>query len=103
MSGPCYEKTSLKTGEYEFGEIIRLDPNSALGNALLTETWLNWSNAGQNKWKSIMGLPEIHFVGTILSPMRQQVEVTIISRQHIPNMGVHAEFCVTLANFHRFL
>ena len=46
---------------------------------------------------------KVHFVGTILSATRQQIEITIVSRQHIPDMGVHAEFCVTLANFHRFL
>ena len=103
MLKPCYDTASLKTGEYDYGEIIRLDPNSTLGVALLNETWLNWSAIDQDRWKLIMGLPEIRFMGTILSPVRQQIEVTIISRQPIPTMGVHAEFCVTLADFHRFL
>ena len=103
MSEPCYDVSSLKTGEYEFGEVIRLNPNSVLGTALLSEPWLNWSSEAQRRWKSIMRLPEIRFVGTVLSATRQQVEVTIISHQHVPTMGLHAEFCVTLADFQRFL
>ena len=103
MSGPCYDISSLKTGEYDFGEVVRLNPDSVLGAALISEPWLNWSSGAQRQWKSIMISPEIHFVGTVLSVTRQQVEVTIISRQHVPNMGLHAEFCVTLANFQRFL
>ena len=103
MLEPCYDTSSLKDGEYENGEIIRLDPESALGVALLSEVWLNWPLDAQRRWKSIMVLPDIRFVGTIMSPVRQQIEVTIVSRQHVPGMGIHAEFCVTLSNFQRFV
>ena len=103
MLRPCYDTVPLDTGDYIDGEVYVLDPLSTLGRAIMDETWLNMAMGTQTRWKEIMTMPSVYLLGTVLSIPRQQVELTIASRQAIPGMGVYAKFCVTLAHFNRFL
>ena len=92
----------LTDNQYEDGEIYQLDPSSALGQALLSEQWLNIPSDHRIYWLSEMYSPRVKFVGTVLSQMRQQVELTFIYRNSIGNTGHEVSFCVSLENFSRF-
>ena len=92
----------LTDNQYDDGEIYQMDPSSDLGRALLSEPWLNMPSNHRDYWISEMYSPRVKFVGTVLSQMRQQVELTYIYRDSIGNTGHEVAFCVSLANFSRF-
>ena len=93
----------LTDNQYDDGELHQLNPTNALGQSLLSERWLNLPLSHQTYWTSEMYSPRVKFVGTVLSSVRQQVELTFIYRDSIGNTGHQVSFCVSLSNFSRFL
>lgn len=93
----------LSDDQYDDGELYRLDIASPLGQALLSERWLNLPLNQQLYWLSEVYSPRVKFVGTVLSRVRAQVELTFIYRDSIGNTGHQVSFCVSLPNFQRFL
>ena len=92
----------LTGNQYDDGEIYPLDITSPLGQALLLEQWLNLPSSHQAYWISEMYSPRVKFVGTVLSRVRQQVELTYVYRDSIGNTGHRVSFCVSLPDFSRF-
>ena len=93
----------LSDNEYDDGELYQLDVSNSLGQALLSERWLNLPLQHQIYWLSEVYSPRVKFVGTVLSRVRQQVELTYIYHDSIGNTGHQVSFCVSLPDFHRFL
>ena len=99
---PSYSKTPFGTGDYTDGEIKPLLPSSLLWQALLQETWLNWSLEHQRMWKWKLQQP-LKFIGTVMSSSRMQVEITLIYQDNTGNSSGIETVTVTLADFSRFL
>ena len=93
----------LKENEYNDGEIVALNRTPMLQAALMTERWLNMPEGLQNHWLRTIRSGVLRFVGTILSEVRQQVEVTLIYPEDSPQTETYIHFCVSLPNFRRFL
>ena len=100
---PSYSREPFTSADYLDGEIYRLEEESILGQAILCERWLNMTTAEQSRWVNLMRSPVTRFAGTILSPNRQQVELTLCFYRPLPEIGMHATVCITLAQFQRFL
>ena len=91
-------------GDYEDGEIQRLHAGSPLAVALRREPWLNHSLRSRQQWIRLMHNPNVHFVGTILSPTRRQLQlVVILEFEESPDRRWQAETVITLDRMHRFL
>lgn len=104
MAGPqSMSIRRLSDNQYDDGELYRLDLSNPLGQALLAERWLNMPLNHQTYWLSELYSPRIKFVGTVLSRVRKQVELTYIYHDRIGNTGHQVSFCVSLPNFSRFL
>ena len=88
----------LGDDEYENGTIVPLTETPVLTLALLTERWENFDQNDETHWKSVIQSDAPRFVGTVLSDVRRQVEITVVYRS--PHRVV--TFCVTLGDYSRF-
>ena len=93
----------LGEGEYEDGEVYPISLTNALGQAITTERWLNMDQSRQAFWLAEMSSSRVKFVGTVLSRVRQQCELTIVYYDSVGNTGHKISFCISLENFGRFL
>ena len=95
---------SLGASEYRDGEVHDLNaPNRAvLRTALMQEDWLNMSDATRRYWLQLMTSESVRFVGTVISLVRSQIEITIVFSEAHPLYPGMVSFCVTLSNFWRF-
>ena len=99
---PSLSREPFGDGDYDDGEIKELRPGSPLWHALTGEPWLNWPYEHQCMWKLRMRQP-LKFLGTILSPVRQQIEVTLIYQDNVGCSAGMDTVTVTLSEFQRFL
>jgi len=104
MLSPSMSSRPLDGSEYTDGEIYDIDtPSRALLRiALIDEPWANMSDLSRQTWLDLMFSDATRFVGTVLSAVRAQVEVTIVFNQPHPQYGGMVAFCVTLFRFQRF-
>ena len=100
---PSMSMKELGDHEYDDGELYPLTPTNALGRAITSERWLNVAPACQSYWLAEISSPRVKFVGTVLSRVRQQVELHVIYYDRSGNTGHQRSFCITLENFGRFL
>ena len=99
---PSMSDAELGDHEYEDGELYPLTLTNALGRAITSERWLNIEQARQSFWLTEMQSPNVKFIGTVLSRVRQQVELNIIYYDSAGNTGRKYSFCITLEDFGRF-
>ena len=92
----------LGDDEYEDGELYVLSLATPLGRAITSERWLNVDQTVQAFWLNEMASPRVKFIGTVLSRVRQQVELSIIYYDGAGNTGQKRSFCISLADFGRF-
>ena len=93
-----FSTARLGDGEYEFGEIVSLAETPVLTQALLNERWENHNLVAEAHWKAVIQSDRVRFVGTVLSDVRRQIELTVVFRD--PERV--ETFCVTLGNYNRF-
>ena len=93
-----FSTARLGDGEYEFGEILSLVETPILTEALLHERWENHDLAAEAYWKATIQSDRVRFVGTVLSDVRRQIELTVVFRE--PERV--ETFCVTLGDYNRF-
>ena len=92
----------LSNMEYTDGEIYPLVIGSDIWNALVGEIWMNCGPDTQTHFLSLLHSPH-YFSGTVLSMVRQQIELTIISfAEDGISAGRSHVICVTLPRFSRF-
>ena len=94
----------LGNNEYDDGQIYRLVPGSTLDQAIRNERWLNMTDASRRRWLRLINGPSTTFVGTVLSPQRRQIElsVMIIVDPNRPDNRWCVQTMITLENFDRF-
>ena len=104
MVRPSMSPRPLNGTDYVDGEIydLNLPSRAILREALLNEQWANMSTYSRQHWLGLMFSSTVRFVGTVLSPIRRQVEITIVFEQRHPVYGRIVAFCVTPFDFHRF-
>ena len=102
-STPSMSLRELGDDEYLDGELYGLSLANPLGRAITSERWLNMPEARQSFWLNEFSSPRVKFVGTVLSPMRQQVELTVLYYDSAGNTGHKVSFCITLNDFNRFM
>ena len=100
---PSMSLRELGDDEYDDGEVYGLTLTTPLGRAITSERWLNMDPARQAFWLNEISTPRVKFVGTVLSPQRQQVELTVIYYDSAGNTGHRVSFCITLNDFNRFI
>ena len=102
MKRVSLSQTRLSDSEYTDGELHPLLAGSLLRSCLMEETWLNCGPETQNFFQNLLRNPH-YFSGTILSQVRQQVELTVITYDtNGTSPGAIFVICVTLADFSRF-
>ena len=94
---------ALGDDEYDDGEVIPVSLESPVVQALINEPWLNMCDNRREYWLSELRSLRIRFAGTIISRVRRQVELTLIYKDRIGGHGHQISFCITLADFDRFL
>ena len=93
-----FSTAKLGDDEYDDGTLVPLSETPLLATALLNERWENFSLSEETHWKSVIRSNLLRFVGTVLSDVRRQVEVSLIYREPYKIES----FCVTLGNYGRF-
>ena len=93
---------SFGDGDYDDGQIHPLEPGSVLDLAIRREPWLNHSTAFRRRWLRLINGPNIHFVGTIISVPRRQIQLTVILQLNNPPNRWHCETVISLNDFDRF-
>ena len=96
---PSMSLSPLKDGEYDDGEVYRIDFTRGIGQAIAEEEWLNVPAEHQRYWLAVMRSSRCRFIGTVISRVRGQVELTIIFREATSGT---VNFCITLDNMDRF-
>ena len=104
MLSPSMSSRPLDGSEYTDGEVydINTPGRALLRNALIEESWVNMSESSRQAWLDLMFSDMVRFVGTVLSAVRSQVEITIVFNEPHPLYGGMVSFCVTLFRFWRF-
>ena len=95
--------SELGDGEYENGELIPVSMTDPLVRAIMYEPWLNVPDGLRAHWLSEMSSPRIKFIGTVLSRVRKQVELTLIYRDQTGATSHQRSICISLSHFERFL
>ena len=102
MSRVSMSQRPFGGSDYEDGEIHRWIPGSPLWLAPTTEPWLNCSPATRDYFVDRLHASH-RFSGTVLSRVRQQVELTYIPHGDPPmTSGPMKLIAISLANLHRF-
>ena len=104
MSQLSLSTLPLRGGDFDDGEIYALDlpSRSTLRQAILSEIWLNMALETQQYWLELMSSSNVRFLGTVVSHVRRQVEITIVFTEAHPIYSGMVAFCISLAAFHRF-
>ena len=103
QSEPSMSIRRLTSGEYESNEMTPISLTTPLGRAIVNEEWLNMEPSQQEYWLRELSSLHVEYAGTIISSVRKQVELTLIYRDTALNHGHQVSFCITLADFERFL
>ena len=93
----------LSENEYTDGEIYKLQPGSAIWEALFQENWQNCSDEIKNYFLDRLQQPH-HFSGTVVSVVRSQIELTYIPLNKMTGGGGDIEIIsITLTDVARFI
>ena len=91
-------------GDYDDGEIYRLEPGTVLDQAIRNEQWLNYPDETRRKWLRLMNSSSVVFLGTVVSRPRRQIELTIVLElPQAQNRRWTTSVIVELNDFDRFL
>lgn len=93
----------LREGEYENGDLVPLSNTTLLGQAIVSETWLNMDDQFRDHWLRELSSLRVKFAGTVISAARKQVELSLVYRGDDNETSHIVSFCISLANFERFL
>ena len=103
MLAPSLSRRPFESNDISDGEIYPLTSDSPLWGPLMTENWLNWPQDMQQMWQHKMRHSDLRFLGYMLSPSRQQVEVTLVYPPSATSAGGIEHAVVTLRDFNRFI
>ena len=72
--------------------------------ALLNERWLNFSEEAQAYFVDVLlNDTKVAYKGSILSPTRRQIEITLLFNEPNPCGADRCRFCVTLDSFEQLM
>ena len=90
-------------GDYSDGEVKKLTVGSPLWNALHDEIWINCSPTTRQEYLEKLHQP-LYFAGTIVSVVRQQIELTVVPYNAAgTGPGCLEEIAISLTDVNRFL